>query len=228
MIFIYIKSINLVGKCPIYVNYLYKSTIFCINPVMAMFGLINQHSTVRTNTEKCIKLYFFVFRHDYLFNCDANNMHFFNFWQWYIDFSTNQRPSFQTFCLYIFKRCWIVNTLYKFHNVLYPVCKRKLRNFNFSVFPSSFILYYILVEMKCLSLLYIFIIFVVLAVADFFSSIVILLGGLSKGVLWRRGWGYYDAIVGLPLGNFFNCLGVMAVLSVTIGINKLFQNSFKQ
>lgn len=88
--------------------------------------------------------------------------------------------------------------------------------------------YYILVEMKCLSLLYIFIIFVVLAVADFFSSIVILLGGLSKGVLWRRGWGYYDAIVGLPLGNFFNCLGVMAVLSVTIGINKLFQNSFKQ
>lgn len=60
---------------------------------------------------------------------------------------------------------------------------------------------------------------IVLAICDFSSSVVVLVGGLCKGVFnayWDE-YGSYDALIDLPLGNFFNSLGVMAMISVTWG-----------
>ncbi|CAH0550466.1 unnamed protein product [Brassicogethes aeneus] len=56
----------------------------------------------------------------------------------------------------------------------------------------------------------------VLALVDLMGSILLLLAGLSNGALWYEGWGYWDALVGVPLQGTVNCLGVCAVIFVMI------------
>lgn len=59
-------------------------------------------------------------------------------------------------------------------------------------------------------------------------SIVILLGGLSRGIFYYEGWAIYDALIGLPLSGVINTWSVMATVGVTIGTklkNSLFQLS---
>ncbi|XP_018567307.1 uncharacterized protein LOC108907939 [Anoplophora glabripennis] len=56
----------------------------------------------------------------------------------------------------------------------------------------------------------------VLAASDLLMSFMLFFGGLSRGVLYYRGWATYDALVGLPLGGAINTLSVIATVAVTI------------
>ncbi|KAJ8972720.1 hypothetical protein NQ317_000804 [Molorchus minor] len=56
----------------------------------------------------------------------------------------------------------------------------------------------------------------VLAAMDLSMSVLLFLGGLSRGALYYRGWATYDALIGLPLGGIINSLSVTATVGVTI------------
>lgn len=52
---------------------------------------------------------------------------------------------------------------------------------------------------------------------DLFMSILLLLGGLSRGILYYEGWAIYDALIGLPVSGMINSWSVLAIVGVTIG-----------
>lgn len=56
----------------------------------------------------------------------------------------------------------------------------------------------------------------VLAGSNACSALCLFLGGLSRGAMWWNGWETYDALLGLPMGGFFNCVSVVAIVWVTI------------
>lgn len=60
--------------------------------------------------------------------------------------------------------------------------------------------------------------FLVLVAMDLLMSVVMLLGGLSRGIFYYDGWAIYDAVVGLPITGIIKTWCVMATVGVTIGI----------
>lgn len=59
-------------------------------------------------------------------------------------------------------------------------------------------------------------------------SIVLLLGGLSRGILYYEGWAMYDALIGLPVSGIINTWSVMATTGVTIGMKQIIKFSFSK
>ncbi|XP_060529799.1 probable G-protein coupled receptor B0563.6 [Cylas formicarius] len=56
----------------------------------------------------------------------------------------------------------------------------------------------------------------VLAAMDLSMAIVTLFGGLCRGILWKYGLNYYDALVNLPVGSFVNTLSVSTIVCLTL------------
>ncbi|XP_076268578.1 putative G-protein coupled receptor frpr-1 [Rhynchophorus ferrugineus] len=56
----------------------------------------------------------------------------------------------------------------------------------------------------------------VLAAMDLGMSIALFLGGISKGIMWSRGWSNYDSLIGLPLSEALNTVSVLAIVGLTI------------
>ncbi|XP_066259499.1 probable G-protein coupled receptor frpr-1 [Euwallacea similis] len=55
----------------------------------------------------------------------------------------------------------------------------------------------------------------VLACVDLGTSIVLLLGGISRGIMWKYGWITYDSLIGLPISGVLATLGVFAIVGLT-------------
>lgn len=56
---------------------------------------------------------------------------------------------------------------------------------------------------------------------DLVMSIVLLLGGLSRGILYYDGWAIYDALIGLPISGMTSSWSVLATVGVTIGTSHI-------
>ncbi|XP_050305856.1 probable G-protein coupled receptor frpr-1 isoform X1 [Anthonomus grandis grandis] len=56
----------------------------------------------------------------------------------------------------------------------------------------------------------------ILACVDLTMSIILLFGGISRGVMWKYGWNNYDAILGISLGSAVSTLGQLAIVTLTI------------
>ncbi|KAH1014749.1 probable G-protein coupled receptor frpr-1 [Dendroctonus ponderosae] len=56
----------------------------------------------------------------------------------------------------------------------------------------------------------------VLACVDLGMSIILLLGGISRGIMWSYGWVTYDSLFGLPLSGVMVILGVLAITCLTL------------
>lgn len=57
----------------------------------------------------------------------------------------------------------------------------------------------------------------VLALVDLGTSIVLMLGGISRGVMWNYGWITYDSLIGLPISGVLATIGVLAIVGLTLG-----------
>lgn len=57
----------------------------------------------------------------------------------------------------------------------------------------------------------------VLACVDLGMSIILLLGGIGRGIMWSYGWVTYDSLFGLPLSGVMVILGVLAIICLTLG-----------
>ncbi|KAL1493800.1 hypothetical protein ABEB36_009489 [Hypothenemus hampei] len=53
----------------------------------------------------------------------------------------------------------------------------------------------------------------VLACVDLSNSIALMLGGISRGIMWRTRWIIYDSLIGLPVDG---CLATLSILAVTL------------
>lgn len=64
----------------------------------------------------------------------------------------------------------------------------------------------------------------VLACVDLSTSIVLMLGGISRGVMWNYGWITYDSLIGLPISGMLATIGVLAIVGLTLGKRKVQEN----